>query len=83
MINVNPAVIEELDLSIASRGVLVLGAAGPSRRVGLRRGDFVRAVNGRDVDTVSNLAARLESALGAVTLTVERAGRTGQIRYNR
>ncbi|MEM7189112.1 MAG: Do family serine endopeptidase [Pseudomonadota bacterium] len=83
VVNVNPAVIEQFDLSMASKGVLVVQAAGGARRVGLRPGDFIRAVNGQPVGTTAELVQRLQGRTGQIVLKVERKGRTGDIRYNR
>jgi len=83
VINVNPAVIETFGLDVTARGVLIAQAAGPARRIGLRRGDFIRAVNGHDTPTVDALIAALSRVAGVVRLTVERGGRRGQITYRR
>ena len=83
VVNVNPAIIDEFDLPVTSRGVLVLQARGPARRVGLRRGDYIRKVDGHDVDRVADLVDRLRAARGDSTLGIERKGRTGTLRYRR
>lgn len=82
-INVNPRLIDKLDLSVSSKGVLVLQARGPARRVGLRRGDFIRRVDGQTVGNVAALVESLRSARGETVLDIERKGRTGEIRYRR
>ena len=83
VINANPAVIDEFDLPVSSSGVLVLNAQGPARRVGLRRGDFILEVDGKEVATVDALVRALKSTSGDTVLEVERRGRSGQIRYRR
>ena len=83
VINTNPAVIDELDLSVSSTGVLVLNAKGAARRVGLRRGDFIRKVDGAAIETVEDLVGELKRTQGATVLEVSRRGRAGQIRYRR
>lgn len=82
-VNVNPALIDQLDLPVSSKGVLVLQAQGPARRVGLRRGDFVRSVNGKTTGTVDAMVTVLRAARGQIVLDIERNGRTGEIRYRR
>ena len=83
VINTNPAVIDELELSVSSTGVLVLNARGEARRVGLRRGDFIRKVDGAAIETVEGLVGELKRTQGATVLEVSRRGRAGQIRYRR
>jgi Do/DeqQ family serine protease len=82
-VNINPRLIDKLDLPVSAKGVLVLQARGPARRVGLRRGDYVRAVNGSSVGSVSALVNSLRSERGEMVLDIERKGRTGEIRYRR
>ncbi len=83
VVNVNPAVIDEVGLPVTSRGVVVVGARGPARRLGLRPRDFIRKVANGRVDDVSGLADRLRAARGLIVVEVERDGRLGQIRYRR
>lgn len=81
--NVNPAVIDELDLSVSTKGILVLKTQGPARQVGLRPGDLVRGVNETPVNGVSALAEALALTDGDVVLEIERNGRVGELRYRR
>jgi Do/DeqQ family serine protease len=81
--NLNPAVIDELDLSVRASGVLVLKTQGPARQVGLRRGDLIRGVDETSVDRVSALAKALALTEGNVSLEIERNGRVGHVRYRR
>lgn len=83
VININPAVIDQLGLPVTAQGVLVIGARGPARRVGMRRGDFVRRVDGSTVGSVQELIAALSQTSGDTVLGIERRGRVGQIRYRR
>lgn len=83
MINVNPAVIDELNLSVLAEGVLVLRAQGPARRVGLRRGDFLRKIDGHEVADVEEAVALLAKTSGETVLQVERDGRLGKVQYRR
>ena len=83
VVNVNPAVIDEIGLPVTSRGVLVVGALGPAQRLGLRPRDFIRKVGDDAVSDVAGLAGRLRAAHGQVTLEVERDGQRGQISYRR
>jgi Do/DeqQ family serine protease len=83
VVNVNPAVIEEIGLPVTSRGVMVAGVRGPAQRLGLRPRDFIRRVGDGPVADVSGLAERMRAARGLVVLEVEREGRLGQIRFRR
>ena len=79
VMNVNPAVVEEFGLPLSAEGVLVAGVEGPARRTGLRPGDLILAVNGREVPTVRALEKALRRG-GPLTLEVEREGLRGRIR---
>lgn len=83
VLNVNPGVIEEFDLPLAATGVLVLQTEGPARRVGVRRGDFIREVDGQRVNTVEELVSALSRTQGDTVVKIERRGRTGNIQYRR
>lgn len=81
--NINPAVIEELGLPIAARGVLVTGTQGAARRVGFRPGDLIREIDGQKTDSVMEVTGLLRRTRGDTVVSVSRNGRTGQIRYRR
>ncbi len=83
IVNINPRVIEETGLPIASTGVLVTRTQGPARRVGLRPGDILREVDGQKIEDVATLTAILGATSGDVLIDVERKGRRGQVRYRR
>jgi Do/DeqQ family serine protease len=83
VMNVNPAVIDEVGLPVTSRGVLVVGARGAAERLGLRSRDFVRKVGDGSVADVAALAELLRAARGLVVLEVERDGRLGQLSFRR
>lgn len=83
IVNVNPALIEELDLPVSMSGVLVLASKGPARRIGVRAGDLLERVDGTPVLSVSDALSALKNAQGDVVLDIERDGRTGQVRYRR
>jgi Do/DeqQ family serine protease len=83
VVNVNPAVIDEAGLPVTSQGVLVVAARGPAQRLGLRPRDFIRKVDDGAIADVAELARRLRTARGPVSLEVERDGRRGQIRVPR
>jgi Do/DeqQ family serine protease len=76
VVNISPAVADELGLDPFSKGVLVFKVTGgPAAAVGLQPGDLVRSVNGRKVATVSDLVAATTARAQAWQVTIERNGR--------
>jgi serine protease Do len=75
--NLSPALAEELDLSGAWRGIIVLEIlrASAAHRFGFRAGDLIVAVNEREVTRVSELQAALKQAGGRWSITYSRDGR--------
>ena len=78
VINVNPAVIDQHRLPLASSGILIAAVDGPATRSGLRPGDLIIAANGLAVRDVDALVAALPRLRGLV-LQIERKGRRGNI----
>jgi len=79
IVTINPAVIAEARLPISASGVMVMGANGPAARVGLRRGDVIRSINGREISGSADLAAALANARGEIVIEVIRGGRRGNL----
>ena len=70
-----PAVAEEVGVDPFARGVLVTKiGGGPAQMVGLQPGDIVRAVNGRKVESVADLAGAVTQPQPVWQLTIERNG---------
>ena len=76
--NINPAVIDEFGLDLDAEGVLVLRARDRARRVGLRPGDILRAVNDRAVTRTRDLPSLVSG--GSMVLEVQRGTQRGTIR---
>lgn len=74
VIQINPAVIQAFNLPLTASGVLVADPGPFGARVGLRPGDVLVAVNGRDVATPQDVE-RAMSAPGGYRLSVQRGGR--------
>lgn len=83
VININPAVIVELDLDPTTSGIVVLATRGPAARIGVRPGDRIEGVDGEPVTSVASLVQLLSQTSGDTVIDVERNGRSGQIRYRR
>ncbi len=75
--NLSPALADELGISTAARGVIVLevSARSPARRLRLRPGDVIARVNGHDIERVADLVATLEDAAERWRIAVRRGER--------
>ncbi len=77
VVELTPAIAEQLDLNRAARGVVVGDVKDDSlaAQTGLRPGDIVRSVNGKAINTVNDLSAVLKAGRGiAWRLGIERNG---------
>jgi len=76
--NVNPALAEELGIPAAVGPVVILkaGPGSPAARFGVRPGDVVLAVNGRDPGDVRGLARLMDRSGPPWRLELWRQGRT-------
>jgi S1-C subfamily serine protease len=73
--NLSPAVADQLGIDTFSKGVIITRVGGgPAASVGLQPGDIVRAVNGRQINSVRDLVGAANSAAGGWQLTIERGG---------
>ena len=77
VVNVSPAVADEIGVDpFSARGVLVLNISrGFAMNAGLRPGDVVRRVNGREITTVADLRAALSAPAPAWQVTILRGDR--------
>ncbi len=85
VVNVSPAVAQELGVDpFAARGVLVVRLAdgGLAQNVGMRPGDVIKKINGRDIHTTAELPAALATGAGAWRVTIQRGDQeiTGDFR---
>jgi Do/DeqQ family serine protease len=84
VVNVSPAVAEELGVdAFSSRGVMVINISrGFAMNAGLRPGDVVRRVNGREIGTVADLRGALSVPSENWAVTILRGDReiTGNFR---
>jgi Do/DeqQ family serine protease len=77
VVNLSPAVADEMGLDpLSGNGVLITNATGiAAQRVGLRRGDIVREVNGLKISSVRDLAAATAAQVPTWRIAIERDGR--------
>jgi Do/DeqQ family serine protease len=76
VVNLSPAVADELGLDpFLGRGVMVTNIGrGFAMNAGLRPGDMIRRVNGREIASVRELMGALGSGAGQWQVTIERNG---------
>ncbi|NNK78378.1 MAG: PDZ domain-containing protein, partial [Litoreibacter sp.] len=53
--NLNPKLRAEMGIPIGTKGVIVTDISGPLRNLGLRRGDILREINGRGIQTTQDV----------------------------
>ncbi|RMD93405.1 MAG: Do family serine endopeptidase [Alphaproteobacteria bacterium] len=78
--NINPAVIDELDLPLDAQGVVVTEVRGPALRTGLAPGDILIAINGVEIRTTRDLQKVARSRPRSWEILFERAGQRSLIR---
>ena len=82
--NVNPAVIQEYDLSIVSRGVVAIAVEGRSTRTQLQPGDLILSVNGEEIENSAAMERLASSLASDWTIEFDRGGQFGSVRlFNR
>jgi S1-C subfamily serine protease len=76
VVNLSPAVAEEVGVDpFGQKGVMVLKTGpGAAQQVGLRPGDIIRQVNGRQIRTTGDLAGAVSVAARVWQVVVERGG---------
>jgi S1-C subfamily serine protease len=75
VVNLSPAVADELGVDTFARGVLVTRInGGPAAQVGLQPGDIIRAVNGQQIGAVRDLVAATSRQAASWQVTIERGG---------
>jgi Do/DeqQ family serine protease len=77
VVNLSPAVAEEVGVDPFSRGGVMVTktAEGAAHRLGMQPGDIIRAVNGRNIKTVTDLASAVVVPARVWQFTIERNGR--------
>jgi S1-C subfamily serine protease len=80
VVNISPAIIEELSLANAQDGVVVAEApeGSTAANVGVQKGDVIRAVNGHKIETTRDLEKASAAHPDFWKVTIERGGQTIQ-----
>ena len=72
---------EAVGLRLYAQGIVIVGfdedGSSPAEQAGLQKGDVIRQIDGRPIDSLDSLAAALRDG-GSVNLTVEREGKCRQ-----
>jgi serine protease Do len=81
VVNLSPAVSEELGIDISQGGVAVIDVgAGRARRLGFRKGDVIVGINDEEIDSVETLAKILALGSDHWSLRINRNGRLLRLR---
>ncbi|MGC1497419.1 MAG: trypsin-like peptidase domain-containing protein [Sulfitobacter sp.] len=78
---VNPAVISEMNLPLATTGVVVMDTGPFSPRVGLRRGDVILDVNGIEITQTDDAASLLGGAVRRIQMIIQRGSQRVSLRF--
>ena len=83
IVNLSPALAEELDLPGVWEGVFILKVlrGSPARRLRFQPGDIILAVNREEVARVSGLARALERGVQRWLIRFSRNGRIRQVKF--
>jgi len=82
VLNLSPAAAQDLGVDpFAGKGALVTKIAPGYAQNWMRPGDFVRTVNGRQINTVAELAAVAATKPQRWTITIERGGQLIQAQF--
>ena len=81
LVRVNPAVIAEMNLLLETEGVAVRDSGPFGRRVGLREGDVIVAINGIEVGHPDEVATVLGGQVRRIEMVVQRGDRRTLLRF--
>jgi Do/DeqQ family serine protease len=78
--NLSPAVMDEMNMPLPEKGVVVTDPGKASGARFLKKGDVIAGVNGTSITSVAVLAKALEKAANRLELTIVRGGKPVRIR---
>ena len=76
-----PEFQSKFGLSFSSDGLIVLDPGRIASRLGLRRGDLLREVNRKPVDTIEDAVSAISSIKSSGSITIIRSGRRVSLRF--
>jgi S1-C subfamily serine protease len=78
VMNLSPALAEELSVETGNEGVIVgaIEEGSPSARVGFQKGDLILAINGERIATSRELESATRERKRAWEVTISRGGKT-------
>ena len=76
-----PEFQSKFGLSFSSTGLIVLDPGRIASRLGLRRGDLLREINGKSVDTIEDVTSAISSIQSSGSITIIRSGRRVSLRF--
>ncbi len=76
-----PKFQSEFGLSFSSNGLIILDPGQIASRLGLRRGDLLREVNGKPIDTIEDAISAISSIKSSGSITIIRSGRRVSLRF--
>ena len=76
-----PEFQSKFGLSFSSTGLIVLDPGRIASRLGLRRGDLLREINGKSVDTIEDVTSAISSIESSGSITIIRSGRRVSLRF--
>lgn len=79
--NVNPALVAELGLPLMAEGVVVLSPGPAGGRIGLRRGDILREINGVEPASSGMVEALLAQGGRWLVLEIQRGTQRSVLRF--
>ena len=79
--NINPAVTMRMQLPLSARGIVVLETGQNGARIGLQRGDILRAIDGREIRETDDVPTALERSGRRIDILLERRGQRLNLRF--
>ena len=76
-----PEFQSKFGLSFSSKGLIILDPGRMASRLGLRRGDLLREVNGKSVNSIGGAISAISAVKTNGTITIIRSGRRVSLRF--
>lgn len=81
LVQLNPSVLAELNLSLEAQGVAVIDPGRFAVRAGLRRGDVIVAINGNSISHPQEAVAALSGSSARVEILIQRGAQRIALRF--